>query len=203
VLLYVWWHHSMRHGLKGVGSLLVGVLVVGGAMDVIMGGALSQALPAVIPGGGGGVVTVGTLAAGKPFGGACKPVETQGYGPVDNTAEPIIGGQHFHTGIDLACPAGTPIYSVTPGTATTQSTAQSGGYGNNVVVHFKQNGSDYYVRYAHMSAVGVQSGATVQVGDRLGWEGSTGNSTGPHLHFEVDRGAALGTASLNPASYLS
>jgi murein DD-endopeptidase MepM/ murein hydrolase activator NlpD len=144
---------------------------------------------------------------GDPFAGACRPVVTQPYGPTTNPLEPIIGGQRFHTGIDLACPEGTPVHTVTDGIAHV-TLGWGGGYGNNVVVEVEMQlpgdlvAQHYFVRYAHLDTVLVADGAVVRDGDLVGLEGSTGNSTGPHLHFEVDRGAALATSSIDPAPLL-
>jgi hypothetical protein len=152
--------------------------------------------------------TVGGLSQpGDPFARACNPSVTQPYGPTDNPLEPIIGGQHFHTGVDLACSEGTPVHSLTDGVARV-TLGWGGGYGNNVVVEVETRlpgdlvAQRYFVRYAHLDTVTVADGAVVHGGDLVGLEGSTGNSTGPHLHFEVDRGQAVATGSINPSSLL-
>ena len=74
-----------------------------------------------------------------------------------------------------------------------------GGFGNNVQVQV----GDLWVRYAHLEAVLVGDGDRVAPGTVLGLEGSTGFSTGPHLHFEVDRGCAAVTCSIDPAGLIS
>jgi hypothetical protein len=152
--------------------------------------------------------TVGGLGqAGDPFARACRPVVTQPYGPTANPLEPVIGGRHFHTGVDLACAGGTPVHSLTDGVAHV-TLGWGGGYGDNVVVELDTRlpgdlvAQRYFVRYAHLETVAVADGAVVHGGDLVGLEGSTGNSTGPHLHFEIDRGAALATSSINPAPLL-
>jgi murein DD-endopeptidase MepM/ murein hydrolase activator NlpD len=144
---------------------------------------------------------------GDPFARACRPVVTQPYGPTANPLEPIIGGRRFHTGVDLACPEGTPVHSLTDG-VTHVTVGWGGGYGDNVVVEVETRlpgdmiAWRYFVRYAHLDTVTVAEGAVVHGGDIVGREGSTGNSTGPHLHFEVDRGAALATSSVDPSPLL-
>jgi len=140
----------------------------------------------------------GQLGAGDPFAGACRPVVTQPYGPTDVEGEPIIGGVRFHTGIDLACAAGTPIHTISSGVAHV-TYGYGGGFGNNVVVEV----AGYFVRYAHLEAVVVADGAALQAEQVIGREGSTGFSTGPHLHFEVDQGAASVYRSINPGPYLA
>jgi murein DD-endopeptidase MepM/ murein hydrolase activator NlpD len=145
--------------------------------------------------------------SGDPFARACRPVVTQPYGPTTFASEPIIGGQHFHTGIDLACPEGTPVHSLTDGVAHV-TLGFGGGYGNNVVVEVETRlpgdlvAQRYFIRYAHLDVVTVADGAVVHGGDLVGLEGSTGNSTGPHLHFEIDRGAAAAVSSINPSPLL-
>jgi murein DD-endopeptidase MepM/ murein hydrolase activator NlpD len=147
--------------------------------------------------------------AGDPFGGACRPVVTQPYGPTTVVGEPIIGGVLFHTGIDLACPAGTPVHTVTDGTAHV-TLGWGGGFGNNVDVELitrlpgDTSPQTYFVRYAHLLPdIAVAEGALVHAGQLIGFEGSSGFSTGPHLHFEVDRDRPLVTDSVNPAPLLS
>jgi murein DD-endopeptidase MepM/ murein hydrolase activator NlpD len=156
----------------------------------------------------------GLAQAGDPFGGACRPVVTQPFGPTTLAGEPsVFGYAHFHTGIDLACASGTPIHSLTDGVAhVTQGWTPSnnvvGGFGNSVVVEVETelpgdaSPQRYFIRYAHLETVTVADGATVHAGDLVGLEGATGYATGPHLHFEVDRGAALVQDAVNPAPLL-
>ena len=123
---------------------------------------------------------------------------TQGYGPTALTGEPIINGVRFHTGWDLACPAGTTVVSVTGGQAHV-TLGWGGGFGNNVQVHV----GDLYVRYAHLEAVLVNEGDQVAPDMVLGLEGSTGYSNGPHLHFEADRGCPSVACSIDPGNLIS
>lgn len=90
----------------------------------------------------------------------------------------------LHAGVDLAMPAGTPIRAVGAGTVTDAGWAFS-GYGISVVIHHP-NGYDTH--YAHASEAKVSVGDEVSPGDVIALEGSTGDSTGPHLHFEVHDG---------------
>ena len=165
------------------------------------------------------VVSAAVVHAGDPFGGACHPVITQPYGPVDNPLEPIISGRHFHTGIDLACPAGTPIHTLTDGVAHVSVGCVAsdppvpnmcgGGWGNNVVVEsqFALPGVGtvlrYFVRYAHLLEPTVSDGQVVHSGQLIGLEGTTGLSTGPHLHFEVDHDTPSIDHSVNPGALLT
>jgi murein DD-endopeptidase MepM/ murein hydrolase activator NlpD len=102
----------------------------------------------------------------------------------------------LHAGIDFAMPSGTPIKAVGAGTVVSAGWAYS-GYGISVVVDH-HNG--YLTHYAHMSQDKVAVGQNVVAGQILGLEGSTGDSTGPHLHFEVHQGM---WNQINPAGWLA
>jgi murein DD-endopeptidase MepM/ murein hydrolase activator NlpD len=91
---------------------------------------------------------------------------------------------HIHTGIDLAVPLGTPVRAAMPGVVRVVVSAT--GYGLHVIV---DDGAGLTTLYAHLESVVVHDGDIVDSGDLLGAAGSTGNSTGPHLHFEVRRDA--------------
>ncbi|MEE1940921.1 M23 family metallopeptidase [Streptomyces sp. TRM 70361] len=101
-----------------------------------------------------------------------------------------------HSGIDFPVPTGTAIRSVGPGTVVTAG--WGGAYGNQVVIRHKDG---RYTQYAHLSSLGVAPGQSVGAGDRIGLSGSTGNSTGPHLHFEARTGADYGS-DIDPIAYL-
>jgi murein DD-endopeptidase MepM/ murein hydrolase activator NlpD len=90
---------------------------------------------------------------------------------------------HLHTGLDFAAPTGTPIHAVAAGTVT--STGYDGSYGNKTVVTL-EDGTELW--YCHQNAFGVSVGDVVSPGDLIGYVGSTGNVTGPHLHLEVRPG---------------
>lgn len=95
-------------------------------------------------------------------------------------ADPLDGSHAEHHGVDLAAPAGTAVLAARGGTVT--HAGPRGGYGNLVEI---QHADGLVTRYAHQAAVHVSPGETVRAGDSLGTVGSTGRSTGPHLHFEV------------------
>jgi murein DD-endopeptidase MepM/ murein hydrolase activator NlpD len=90
----------------------------------------------------------------------------------------------LHAGVDLAAPHGTPI--VAAGAGKVVLAGMEGGYGLAVLI---DHGNGYLTHYGHMSAIAVQAGQTVKPGELIGKEGSTGHSTGPHLHFEVHKDA--------------
>jgi murein DD-endopeptidase MepM/ murein hydrolase activator NlpD len=95
---------------------------------------------------------------------------------------PILKGRRMHTGVDYSAPRGTPILAA--GNGRVEKAGRTSGYGNVVIVHHT-NG--YETVYAHQSkfAKGISPGARVRQGQIIGYVGSTGLSTGPHLHFEI------------------
>ncbi len=102
---------------------------------------------------------------------------TSGFG---ERFHPILGYERFHAGLDLAAAAGTPIVAAADGKVL--RAGWTGGYGQAVeIVH----SGGIETRYGHMSRIAAYSGEVVHRGDVIGYVGSTGLSTGPHLHFEV------------------
>jgi murein DD-endopeptidase MepM/ murein hydrolase activator NlpD len=99
----------------------------------------------------------------------------------------------FHTGIDIARPQGTAIAAAGPGLAYPFTDDQR--YGNHVIIQMEGGLSTIY---GHMVRMNVAWGQPVQAGDVIGWVGSTGNSTGPHVHFEV----RYGGVAFDPMTYL-
>ncbi|MCI4646158.1 MAG: M23 family metallopeptidase [Hyphomonadaceae bacterium] len=99
-----------------------------------------------------------------------------------NRRHPISGYTRLHKGTDFAAPTGTPIYAA--GHGTVERASRYGGYGNYVRI---RHANGYQTAYAHMSRYGpgIRSGRSVRQGDIVGYVGSTGASTGPHLHYEV------------------
>ncbi|HET7267717.1 MAG TPA: M23 family metallopeptidase [Oleiagrimonas sp.] len=94
--------------------------------------------------------------------------------------DPINGHRSFHPGLDIAVPAGTPVHSVAEGIVTYAGVRS--GYGNVVEI---DHGDGYMTRYAHNTKLLVHPGEHVHVGQVIAKSGSTGRSTGPHVHFEV------------------
>ena len=97
-------------------------------------------------------------------------------------ADPFLGRKALHSGIDFAEAQGTAIHATAPGTVT--KAGSFGGYGNMVEI---DHGNGITTRYGHMARVTVQVGQTLERGATIGAVGSTGRSTGPHLHYEVRR----------------
>jgi murein DD-endopeptidase MepM/ murein hydrolase activator NlpD len=110
---------------------------------------------------------------------------------------PVTGDSSFHSGIDLGAPMGTPVLAAKSGTV--QFAGWGGGYGNLIELSHNNMGT----RYAHLSAIYVSPGQRVAKGQQIGLVGSTGRSTGPHLHFEIMVPSAEGWATLDPAPYLN
>jgi murein DD-endopeptidase MepM/ murein hydrolase activator NlpD len=106
---------------------------------------------------------------------------SSGFG---NRRHPILGFTKMHTGTDFAAPRGTPIYAA--GNGTVELAGRKGGYG--LYVRLRHNGT-YKTAYGHMSGIarGVRRGKRVTQGQVIGYVGSTGRSTGNHLHYEVLR----------------
>jgi murein DD-endopeptidase MepM/ murein hydrolase activator NlpD len=109
---------------------------------------------------------------------------TSGFG---NRMHPILGYSAFHKGVDFGAPAGTPIQAA--GDGVVEQKGWNGGYGNYIRI---RHGGEYATAYAHLSrfAAGVAEGARIRQGQIIGYVGSTGRSTGPHLHYEILRRGA-------------
>jgi len=120
---------------------------------------------------------------------------SQGFGPTTYWFEPPYAGYpHFHTGIDMVAPFGSPVYAADDGIVALVGSSSS-GYGNYVVV---AHTGGFNTLYGHLSTALVKVGQTVTQGTVVGLEGSTGNSTGPHLHFEL----RIGQRPVDPTPYL-
>jgi murein DD-endopeptidase MepM/ murein hydrolase activator NlpD len=95
-------------------------------------------------------------------------------------SDPFSGEPEYHTGIDIAAAKGQPVYATADGIV--QSATYTGDYGNLIVL---KHGFGLTTRYGHLSAYAVKVGNTVKRGDVVGYIGSTGRSTGAHLHYEI------------------
>ncbi len=100
--------------------------------------------------------------------------------PYGARLDPFIGRMAFHPGIDFREAAGTPVRATADGKI--EEAAYNGGYGNMVDI---DHSNGVVTRYGHMSSLAVSEGQSVRAGDVIGYVGSTGRSTGPHLHYEV------------------
>jgi murein DD-endopeptidase MepM/ murein hydrolase activator NlpD len=105
----------------------------------------------------------------------------------------VLGGRRQHQGIDLAAPTGTPVYATADGVVGRADWYSS--YGLYISVN---HGAAMETRYAHLSRLAVTAGDFVKKGDVIGYVGSTGRSTGPHLHYEV----RVEGVAVNPIPYM-
>lgn len=111
---------------------------------------------------------------------------------------PVTGQQRFHAGTDIGAEYGTPVLATQDGTVVSANYA--GGYGLMVVLDHEVEDTELRSRYAHLSDIVVEPGAKVKKGDVIGLVGSTGVSTGPHLHFEMMQNTADGWVLVNADS---
>ena len=115
---------------------------------------------------------------------------------------PVTGVNKLHAGTDFAAPGGPPIYAAASGSVQGAGWS-SGGYGNYVIIYHGKmsDGNQYSTLYGHMRSVATSAGKYVQQGEIIGYVGSTGNSTGNHLHLEVWKGGSKANA-VNPRGYI-
>ncbi|MEO0589298.1 MAG: M23 family metallopeptidase [Pseudomonadota bacterium] len=120
---------------------------------------------------------------------APQPVSVPSRNPLDSgrltsaygmRVHPVLGRRKRHKGIDLAAPKGTPVYATADGAITRADRSRTYG-----LVIYIDHGAELETRYAHLSKLLVADGQAVRKGDLIGYVGSTGRSTGPHLHYEV------------------
>ena len=116
-------------------------------------------------------------AQGLPFAKPTLARTTSGFGV---RFDPFNGRPALHQGQDFAAPLNTPIYATAPGVVS--FTGVRSGYGNTVEI---DHGHGFKTRFAHLNAIGVQAGQSIALGQRIGAMGTTGRSTGVHLHYEV------------------
>lgn len=148
---------------------------------------------------GGSSTAIPNVSAGswtKPASGRF----TSGYG---TRTHPIYGGTKTHYGIDIANSTGTPVISAADGVVSYASPLST--YGNVIMVTHSIDGQIFTSLYAHLSSIKVNVGQVVSKGQIIGAIGTTGNSTGPHLHFEIHVGNWEGMTknSVNPLRYIS
>lgn len=143
--------------------------------------------------GRGGIAVAGAPAAsvavptGMPLLAASL---TSGFGM---RTHPVLGGKRAHKGVDLASPSGTPVYATADGYVAKAEWYSS--YGNYIQI---EHGGDLETRFGHLSGYAVSAGEHVTKGQLIGYVGSTGRSTGPHLHYEV----RVSGEAVDPRPYL-
>ena len=133
-------------------------------------------------GGGGGGGNYGTVTGSGNFAWPCACTYITSM--VGNRLHPISGQWRYHSGMDIGCQYGDAVWASDGGTVILAG--WNGGYGNCIIIdHGYVNGDTYSTLYGHLSSIGVSVGQSVSQGQYIGAVGSTGNSTGPHLHFEI------------------
>ncbi|GAC1337073.1 MAG: hypothetical protein NVSMB29_00830 [Candidatus Dormibacteria bacterium] len=158
-----------------VAALLAALALPASALTVQLTAApaLSAGAGPLVSGTGGLVPPVQGGVISQPFGCTAYAFEP---------AEPACPQRHWHSGLDFAVPTGTRVVATLAGRAAVYRSA--GGYGLHVVI---DHGAGLTSLYGHLAEVTVPDGAMVNAGTPIGAAGSTGNSTGPHLHFEIRR----------------
>jgi murein DD-endopeptidase MepM/ murein hydrolase activator NlpD len=121
------------------------------------------------------------------------PVTGHVTSPFGQREAPLGGGTQFHTGMDISVPIGTPVRATAEGVVS--FSGWNSGSGNLVVL---EHGFGYSTFFAHAKSTNVQVGQRVKRGDIIAYSGSTGNSTGPHLHYEVWKNGK----AINPRGFL-
>jgi murein DD-endopeptidase MepM/ murein hydrolase activator NlpD len=133
------------------------------------------------------------------FGEAPRTLAWPAFGPITSPfgfrPDPFTGALRMHPGIDIGIASGTTVAAAAAGRVIVVETGYSGGYGNHIVI---DHGGGIATLYAHLSQIFVAEGQDVQQGQAIGASGSTGYSTGPHLHFEV----RLKGTPINPLGWL-
>ena len=180
-----------------IAAVAAPVVAVGVVASLVVAGTVAVA--------GHGTAEDGTTPSPAPFaevasGRPCAdPLETQGFRPGPGNLEPS------HTGIDFACLGDRTLVALLPGTVVVaHNTACGGGFGCTVVLESTVEGRQLYVRYGHVAegSIVVAVGDAVTPGTVVATEGSTGWSTGPHVHVEVDDGELSTDRCINPAPFL-
>ncbi|MDX2209086.1 MAG: M23 family metallopeptidase [Sphingopyxis sp.] len=174
-------HRRAETGESEVGKLLYAGLVRGGRQKVAM----------IEWTTGGRTSWFEASGVGQTRGGMARPTAGRVTSTFGMRRHPILGYLRMHSGIDFGGGYGAPIYAVTDGTVT--YAGRNGGYGNYVRIN---HGGGLGSGYGHMSRIAVSGGQRVSRGQLIGYIGSTGLSTGPHLHYELYRNGR----AVNPAS---
>jgi murein DD-endopeptidase MepM/ murein hydrolase activator NlpD len=169
------------------------VLAAGLGASAVLGAGVAAAAPSSAP------AAVTTTVAAKKAVGWVAPVK--GYTKTASFAQNGARWQSTHSGQDFAVPTGTKVVAAHGGTVVKAGGNGAGdgpAYGNAVVI---KHGNGTYSQYAHLSKIDVRIGQIVKTGQRIALSGNTGNSSGPHLHFEIRTTPNFGTA-IDPVAFL-
>ncbi|AIR99751.1 M23 family metallopeptidase [Streptomyces glaucescens] len=170
------------------------VLAAGLGASVVLGAGVAAAAPSSAP-----TAVTATTAAAKKAAGWVAPVK--GYTKTASFAQNGARWQSTHSGQDFAVPSGTKVVAAHGGTVVKAGGNGAGdgpAYGNAIVI---KHGNGQYSQYAHLSKINVKVGQIVATGQQIALSGNTGNSSGPHLHFEIRTTPNYGTA-IDPVAFL-
>ncbi|HLL34826.1 M23 family metallopeptidase [Streptomyces sp.] len=169
------------------------VLAAGLGASVVLGAGVAAAAPSAAP------TAVTATTAAKKAAGWVAPVK--GYTKTASFAQNGARWQSTHSGQDFAVPSGTKVVAAHGGTVVKAGGNGAGdgpAYGNAIVI---KHGNGQYSQYAHLSKINVKVGQIVATGQKIALSGNTGNSSGPHLHFEIRTTPNYGTA-IDPVAFL-
>ena len=128
-----------------------------------------------------------------------------GDGGKDLKNYPAYSSGKYHSGLDISAPKGTPVYSTYDGIVDTVRSLTN-SYGKHIIIKCNVKNKTVYMYYCHLNSFNVEKGQAVKKGEKIGTVGSTGNSTGPHLHYEVRNASKhygnINNPTLNPYDYL-
>lgn len=186
------------NGSVSVGDTVTLIRCQGGQKYVVLGTRVGYVENTVYV-GGGELLPDGTISGsgGGTASGDWQLPFTGGYIMTSPFGEVRSGGR-THKGVDLVGQGSKLIYPVNNGTASVGY--DSGGYGNYIIVN---HGNGYWSLYGHLSTVYVKTGQSVNKNTILGVEGSTGHSTGSHLHLEIRKGSNSSANVINPLSLIN
>lgn len=186
---------TSRHSRMSLLRTRTAVLAVGVGASVVLGAGAAAAAGTTATAQQAAVKTVAAKAAGSWVDPVKKYTLSAGFNQAGNL------WQHNHSGQDFAVPTGTEVVAAHGGTVVKAGGNGAGdgpAYGNAIVV---KHGNGTYSQYAHLSRIDVRIGQVVATGQHIALSGSTGNSTGPHLHFEIRMTPNYGSA-IDPVAFL-
>ncbi|MEV5340205.1 M23 family metallopeptidase [Streptomyces sp. NPDC052676] len=170
------------------------VMAAGLGASAVLGAGVAAAAPSSAP-----AAVTAKAAAAKKAAGWVAPVK--GYTKTASFAQNGARWQSTHSGQDFAVPTGTKVVAAHGGTVVKAGGNGAGdgpAYGYAVVI---KHGNGTYSQYAHLSKINVRAGQIVKTGQQIALSGNTGNSSGPHLHFEIRTSPNYGTA-IDPVAFL-
>lgn len=190
------------NGSVSVGDTITLIRCQGGQKYVVLGTRVGYVENTVYVGGGevlpDGTIVGGGNGSGNAVASGDWRLPYSGSYVMTSKFGEVRSGGRTHKGVDLVGQGSKLIYPVNSGTVTVGY--DSGGYGNYVIVN---HGNNIWSLYGHMSKVHVKSGQVVNKNTILGVEGSTGHSTGSHLHLEIRKGSNSSSNTVNPLTFIS